>query len=109
MVSELVALLGLILIPLASALAFYVAADKLQGNELHGLIGPTLIVGVLAYFMARMFTDVFAMAISTILQCFIADEEMFEPQDRCVLDSILYSTYMCIVLYTGADMFTCTH
>eukprot|EP00953_Heterococcus_sp_UTEX-ZZ885_P042145 21449-Heterococcus_DN1.PRE.1 len=85
MVSELVALLGLILIPLASALAFYVAADKLQGNELHGLIGPTLITGVLAYFMARMFTDVFAMAISTILQCFIADEEMFEPQDRYAL------------------------
>jgi hypothetical protein len=29
-----------------------------------------------------MFTEIFGMAISTIMCCFIADEEMFPPQDR---------------------------
>ncbi|KAG5189666.1 plasma-membrane choline transporter-domain-containing protein [Tribonema minus] len=82
MVSELVAILGLILVPLASALAYYLAAQELMADKMHGLIGPTIIVGIIAFIVAHMFTQVFGMAISTILQCFIADEEMFEPGER---------------------------
>eukprot|EP00588_Corethron_pennatum_P014737 CAMPEP_0194271784 /NCGR_PEP_ID=MMETSP0169-20130528/5494_1 /TAXON_ID=218684 /ORGANISM="Corethron pennatum, Strain L29A3" /LENGTH=617 /DNA_ID=CAMNT_0039014239 /DNA_START=198 /DNA_END=2051 /DNA_ORIENTATION=- len=36
-----------------------------------------IFVAFLSWFIADMFTDVLAMAVSTILQCFIADEEMF--------------------------------
>ena len=36
-----------------------------------------------AYFAASMFNEVFGTAIWTILQCFVADEEMFpKPKDR---------------------------
>jgi len=37
---------------------------------------------LLAYFVALMFIEVFGMAIETILLCYIADEEMFEPAKR---------------------------
>ena len=33
---------------------------------------------------SQIFNEVFSMAISTVLQCYIADEEMFEPADRSV-------------------------
>jgi len=36
-----------------------------------------IFVAFLSWFIADMFTDVLAVAVSTILQCFIADEEMF--------------------------------
>mmetsp|Transcript_49423 Transcript_49423/g.96632 ORF Transcript_49423/g.96632 Transcript_49423/m.96632 type:complete len:427 (-) Transcript_49423:317-1597(-) len=36
-----------------------------------------IFVAFLSWFIADMFTDVLGMAVSTILQCFIADEEMF--------------------------------
>lgn len=82
MVSELVAILGLIFVPLASALAYYLAADALYADDMHGLVAPTIIVGLIAFLIAQMFTTVFSMAISTILQCFIADEEMYAPAER---------------------------
>ncbi|CAM9104071.1 unnamed protein product, partial [Phaeothamnion confervicola] len=81
-VSELVLLLGKIGIPLATSFMFYVCVNYAKGDDMHGLIGPTITVAILSFFVAKMFTEVFGMAISTILQCFIADEEMFEPADR---------------------------
>merc|ERR1719240_683373 len=46
-------------------------------EQLHGLWGPLLFVYILAFFTIEMFNEVFGMAIWTILQCYIADEEMF--------------------------------
>eukprot|EP00968_Pinguiococcus_pyrenoidosus_P026398 scaffold7075_cov274-Pinguiococcus_pyrenoidosus.AAC.20 len=55
--------------------------DSFAGFE--GLVGPLLFVFLLAYLIALMFHEVFGMAIATIFQCFVADEEMFSnPNDR---------------------------
>jgi hypothetical protein len=43
---------------------------------------PTALIGLLAYAVSEMFDEVFGMAISTILQCFVVDEEMFDPEER---------------------------
>jgi hypothetical protein len=39
---------------------------------------PTFLIAIVAYAVGEMFNEVFGMAISTILQCFVADEELFE-------------------------------
>ena len=42
----------------------------------------------MAYFVGDMFLDIFEMSTETILQCFIADEEMFDG-DECYADKDL--------------------
>eukprot|EP00937_MAST-01D_sp_MAST-1D-sp2_P001261 g1261.t1 len=49
-----------------------------QMTELNGYIVVSLIVLVIAYCVSLVFAEVLGMAISTVLQCFIADEEMCE-------------------------------
>jgi len=43
---------------------------------------PTLLIAITAYAVSEMLNEVFGMAISTILQCFVADEELFEGEER---------------------------
>lgn len=57
-VSEVVLILGMALIPLASTFLFYVSADAALGDKLHGLVGPTIVVFLLTSFVAKMFTEV---------------------------------------------------
>lgn len=45
-------------------------------------MAPTLLIAICSYAVSEMFDEVFGMAISTILQCFVIDEEMHEPDDR---------------------------
>merc|ERR1711935_156164 len=50
-----------------------------NGNPLvKNLIVPTILVAILATFVAIMFFEVFGMGTTVLLQCFIADEEMFK-------------------------------
>jgi hypothetical protein len=37
---------------------------------------------ILAYFVSCMFSELYGMGIETILLCFVADEEMFSPENR---------------------------
>lgn len=53
-----------------------------MGDQIAGIIGPMLITFIIAYFVASVFVEVFGMAISTILVCYCADEEMFTPEER---------------------------
>jgi hypothetical protein len=53
-----------------------------MGNQIAGIIGPMIITFLLAYFVASVFVEIFGMAISTILMCYCADEEMFPPEER---------------------------
>lgn len=52
------------------------------GNQLNSLMAPTLLIAICSYAVSEMFDEVFGMAISTILQCFVTDEEMYEPGNR---------------------------
>ena len=77
-VSDLVLFIGKMFIVLASTIGAYFYMQYYYGDDLNGLAMPTALVFLVAYCAADMFNEVFGMAISTILQCFITDEEMFE-------------------------------
>ena len=52
------------------------------------LMLPTLLIALAAYACSEMFAEVFGMAISTILQCFVVDEETFNADERFAPDSL---------------------
>lgn len=49
------------MIPLASTFLFYICADASLGDELHGLAGISVIVYLVSFFVATMFTEVSGM------------------------------------------------
>ena len=81
-VSKIVIFVAKIFITVASATGGYHYLDIYHGDELNYLMLPTALIGLLAYAVSEMFDEVFGMAISTILQCFVVDEEMFDPEER---------------------------
>mmetsp|Transcript_29167 Transcript_29167/g.93367 ORF Transcript_29167/g.93367 Transcript_29167/m.93367 type:complete len:523 (-) Transcript_29167:1786-3354(-) len=84
LVGDFVLLLGKLLIPATTTFIAYLAITQSGTDEkLNGIVGPLVFVFLISYFVALMFNEIFGMAISTIFQCFVADEEMFEnPNDR---------------------------
>eukprot|EP00640_Fibrocapsa_japonica_P000844 CAMPEP_0113952300 /NCGR_PEP_ID=MMETSP1339-20121228/90330_1 /TAXON_ID=94617 /ORGANISM="Fibrocapsa japonica" /LENGTH=739 /DNA_ID=CAMNT_0000960877 /DNA_START=109 /DNA_END=2330 /DNA_ORIENTATION=+ /assembly_acc=CAM_ASM_000762 len=68
----------LVIVGVSGAVAYFVMDSYLE-EELNSLIVPTIFVMVLAWYISTKFAEIFGMAILTILQCFIADEEMFDP------------------------------
>lgn len=66
----------------------YYAMTEMIGDELYSLAAPTVMVFIISYFVSDMFMDVFDMGISTVLQCFVADEEMFDG-DQCYAEGDL--------------------
>jgi choline transporter-like protein 2/4/5 len=81
-VSGLILLVGKVFVmALAGGLSYYFL-QSYYSEDLNSLVGPTLLVMALAWFTASMFCEVFGMAIDTILQCFIVDEEWFEAGQR---------------------------
>jgi len=83
MVSGFVLLIGKLLIPISTTfLAYLVISYGSNTNSISGIIAPLVLIYLLAYWIGFMFIEIFAMGIETILFCFIADEEMFEPEKR---------------------------
>lgn len=60
----------------------YFAIDHYVGHELYSIIGPLFFIACIAWFISGMFMSVYDMGIATILQCFVADEEMFPADQR---------------------------
>jgi len=75
MVGDFILFLGKILIPIGTTFGAYLVLCYTMSDKLHGLFSPCIFVFILSYFVGLMFVEVFGMGISTILQCFIADEE----------------------------------
>lgn len=89
MVSSFVLFLGKLFVPAVTVFGFYVYLDYYQNlYQVSGIIGPLIFVSIIAYFISSMFSEVFEMGIETILFCFIADEEMFKPEDRFAESSL---------------------
>lgn len=83
MVSDFVLLLGKLFITILTMFTLYCCLAYGQNSaEISGFVAPLLFAGVLAYYVSSMFSEIFGMAIETILCCFIADEEMFPPEKR---------------------------
>lgn len=51
-------------------------------SDLNSIAYPTILTAVLAYYTGKMITSVYGMAITTILQCFVADEELFPSSQQ---------------------------
>lgn len=81
-VSEFVLFVGKIFVVTIATGCAYVYLDENFSDELNGLWLPTLLTSAISYCTAEMFSEVIGMTVSTILQCFITDEEMFQPEHR---------------------------
>jgi hypothetical protein len=58
------------------SLGSYVLLDEFYGEELFSILSVTLVIVVLAWYVAEIFTDVLREAVSTMMYCYIIDEEM---------------------------------
>lgn len=72
-----------VFVTVVTTMAAYYAMDVNIGDDLISIVGPTIMTGVLAYFTGKMVVAVYGMAITTILQCFVADEEIFPAGQQC--------------------------
>lgn len=77
-VSQIVLLVGKLLIVVVSTVGAYLYLDHYYEDQLRGLHIITSVVFLLSLISAEMFNQVFAISISTILQCFVMDEETCE-------------------------------
>ncbi|KAJ8608720.1 hypothetical protein CTAYLR_009661 [Chrysophaeum taylorii] len=77
-VSGFVLLLGKAIITGGAALLAYIVIDYTIADDLNSIIAPMVLTVILAYWVAKMFNEIWGMAMSTILQCFIADEEIYK-------------------------------
>eukprot|EP00541_Cyclophora_tenuis_P016253 CAMPEP_0116552562 /NCGR_PEP_ID=MMETSP0397-20121206/6560_1 /TAXON_ID=216820 /ORGANISM="Cyclophora tenuis, Strain ECT3854" /LENGTH=588 /DNA_ID=CAMNT_0004077535 /DNA_START=88 /DNA_END=1854 /DNA_ORIENTATION=+ len=88
-VSGAILFIGKLFISAATTSASFYVMNELIGDEVFSLAGPTIFVFIISYFIADMFLDIFDMGISTVLQCFIADEEMFADRGECYAEGRL--------------------
>ena len=75
MVSEIVATIGKLFIPSVTLFIGYFALMKM---DLYSFWFPLLLTFFISWVVTDVFLEIFAMCISTILQCFCADEELFK-------------------------------
>ena len=80
-VSEAVSIVGKLFITASTGVASYFAIDYFIGEDLSSIAGPCVLILILAYNVADAFMDVFEIGVSTILQCFVADDEMFTEEE----------------------------
>ncbi|CAN0461319.1 unnamed protein product, partial [Ascophyllum nodosum] len=69
-------------VTIVTTMGVYYAMEANIKKDLNSLVGPTIMAAVLAYFTGKMITAVYGMAITTILHCFVADEELFPPSQQ---------------------------
>jgi len=88
-IGEFITLVGKFFICVATGASAYFAIDHMLGSEVHSPIAPVIFIVIISYFVGSMFMEVFRMTMSTLIQCFIADEELFEAKDECFAESDL--------------------
>jgi len=79
-VSEFTCALVLIFIPMMTTFLAYNFFHTMP--ELNSVFGVTFFTMCISYFTALKFTETLGMIISTILQCYVADTELFPPDER---------------------------
>jgi hypothetical protein len=77
-VAECVLLIGKVTIVATSTVSAYFYLEHYFDDVLRGLHVVSILIFFLSSFSASLFSEVFAVSISTILQCFVTDEENFE-------------------------------
>jgi hypothetical protein len=90
-VSGFVLLLGKLVITAGATFLCYVClAYTPVSDELNYIWLPLVFTAIIAFYVAAMFNEVWGMAMSTILQCFCADEEIYKGDKDA--------------MYAGADL-----
>mmetsp|Transcript_627 Transcript_627/g.1147 ORF Transcript_627/g.1147 Transcript_627/m.1147 type:complete len:656 (-) Transcript_627:236-2203(-) len=72
---------------LTTGVAYFAISEQLR-DELYSVIGPLVFIAVIAWFISGMFMGIYDMGIATILQCFVADEEMFDDDQMYAQGSL---------------------
>jgi hypothetical protein len=80
-VSDLVVLVGKLLITLICSIAAYYYMTHHMKNELNGFVLQTLLVAFLAFFTATLFLGVLSGAADTLLQASIVEEEIHKADE----------------------------
>lgn len=65
-----------ILLCAVSCLASYYALDQIYGDDLYCIEMLTFVIGVMSWFTVGFFMETVGMSVTTLFQCFLADEEM---------------------------------
>lgn len=81
MVGDFILMLGRLFVPSTTTFVAYLALAYQTGST-NGLVLPLVFTWLLAYFIGCMYSEIFGMSIETILNCYVADEEMFPPELR---------------------------
>jgi len=87
-VSELAVIFCKLFVVLSIAVSSFFALQLLYGDYLYSPLGVTIFISIIAWFIADMFLGVFGIAITTIMQCFVADEEMYPQGSYFVPDEL---------------------
>lgn len=87
-VSELAIIFCKMFVVLGIGISGFFACQLLYGDYLFSPLGIAVFISIIAWFIADMFLGVFGIAISTILQCFVADEEMYPQGSYYVPDEL---------------------
>lgn len=87
-VSTIVLFVGKFFISCLTTGAAFIYIQNGIGEELYSVGGPLAFIFVISYFIGDMFLDIFDMSTTTILHCFVADEEMFDG-DECYAEGEL--------------------
>lgn len=77
-VSDAVLIVGKLFISVVTTELSYFLMNENIRDELYSIAVPMVVVFLISYFVSDFFTYVFDMGVTTVLQCFIADEEMFD-------------------------------
>jgi len=75
-VMEFILIVMQIFISLLSATLAFRLFEVYECETLSNLLGPTILIFILAWVISTQFKDIFGMAILTVLHCFVADEEI---------------------------------
>ena len=82
-------MLILILIPVSTTfLAYCFLVSDTFDLKLGSPVAPVIFIFFFSYFTAKKFPETFGMVISTVLQCYVADTEMFAPEKRFAQGSL---------------------
>jgi hypothetical protein len=74
--------LGKVVIMAGTGVLGYFILSALNPNDLTSIVAPCLIFVMVGYCVGTMVMSVFAMSVDTVLQCFVADEELAKGSDR---------------------------
>jgi len=75
-VSELAIVFCKLFIVFAIGTASFFALDAIYGGIISSVLGTAIFISILSWFVGNMFMEVLGIGITTILQCFIADQEV---------------------------------